>query len=152
MCRLRCTTRPDHPPGAAPHSRKCSHPHAFLSVRDTAFPKGPVLHSHPNLQKAGNLRPMLLSPDVRFEPEEILAEDFVFNMKALRHIHTIAAVDECLYYFRRYSEGSLSKQLHSWETCLFTAFFMHSKYPQTHISASSRRMFSYSISIEKSVQ
>ena len=97
--------------------------HSFLpsGVYDTGDYLGYLIKSPFNSYFGGPIcklvkKTVFQNLDVRFEPEEILAEDFVFNMKALRHIHTIAAVDECLYYFRRYSEGSLSKQLHSWET------------------------------------
>lgn len=54
------------------------------------------------------------SENVLYEDREILAEDFIFNAKLLRHINKIAAVHECLYYFRQYSENSLSKQKHLW--------------------------------------
>lgn len=52
--------------------------------------------------------------DVAYEEGEILAEDFIFNTKMLRHIKKVSAVHECLYFFRRYSEDSLSKQKHEW--------------------------------------
>jgi len=63
-------------------------------------------------------------PDVEYESGEMLGEDFVFNARTLRYIETIAVIDECLYYFRRYSEGSLSKQTHLWDHAYYRGHCM----------------------------
>ena len=52
-------------------------------------------------------RTELLKKQVQFQEAMDFGEDFIFNLKYLKHVRKIAVLDQPLYYYVRYNTGSL---------------------------------------------
>lgn len=52
-------------------------------------------------------RKILLENNVKYEPNIIYAEDYLFNMRYLKYINTIAVIDKPLYNYNLLTSGSL---------------------------------------------
>ena len=82
----------------------------LLRFRTNPFVGGPVAKLY--------RRAIIAATGLCFEPGESFAEDFVFNMRYLRHVKKVSVLGEP-YYLRRDNPGSLSKtrrlQIPHWE-------------------------------------
>ena len=82
----------------------------LLRLRTNPFVGGPVAKLY--------RREIIAATGLYFEPGESFAEDFVFNMRYLRHVKKVSVLEEP-YYLRRDNSGSLSKtrrlQIPHWE-------------------------------------